>query len=129
MQNPSELLTSLQFAVLAKLSEERSGRSLRASLLEGGIDLNGPAFYQLMARLVRDGFVKSRLNEELIRDLAVKETFYSVTSRGKEVWAKTLNFYVSQAGTVNADRRTANKRVGAPRKPIKSRKKKELVVG
>ena len=94
-------LTHLQFAALATIADgEVSGRNLRARLAEEDIALAGPAFYQFMGRLVKAGLVASRLNEELIRDLAVKETFYSLTNAGRAEFRRTLDFYLARGREV-----------------------------
>ena len=51
-------LTHLQFLVLGVLhAGEQPGRAVREALAEYGVRRTAAAFYQLMARLERDGLV------------------------------------------------------------------------
>ena len=75
----------------------------------------GPAFYGFMNRLIKDGWVNHRLNEELVRDLAVKETFYSLTKPGRAEYRRTVEFYLARSKTPEAQGSKA------PRRPALSK--------
>jgi len=89
-------ITHLQFLVLGMLREgERPGRVIRRMLRRHGIDRTGPAFYQMMARLERDGLVEGWYDQITIGDQAVTERRYRVTPAGAAAWAETRAFYES----------------------------------
>ena len=52
-------LTHLQFLVLGVLrANEQPGRVIRQAIATYGVRRSGPAFYQMMARLERDGLIE-----------------------------------------------------------------------
>lgn len=87
-------LTHLQFLVLGVLrSEEQPGRTLRDALAGYGIRRTGPAFYQLMARLEKDGLVDGWYEQITVGDQAVTERRYRITPDGKKRWKEARAFY------------------------------------
>jgi hypothetical protein len=92
-------LTHLQFLVLCiLLSGEQSGRIIRQAIEDYGIRRSAPAFYQMMARLERDGMVEGWYGQVKVRDQAVTERRYRATVVAGSVaafliyasWAKKL---------------------------------------
>ena len=87
-------VTHLQFLVLGVLrAEEQRGRSLRGALAAYGIRRTGPAFYQLMARLEKDGLVSGWYEQVTVGDQAVTERRYRITADGKKRWNDARAFY------------------------------------
>jgi DNA-binding PadR family transcriptional regulator len=87
-------LTHLQFLVLGVLrSEEQSGRTLRDALAGYGIRRTGPAFYQLMARMEKDGLADGWYEQITVGDQLVTERRYRITGDGKKRWNEARAFY------------------------------------
>ncbi|MEO8678627.1 MAG: helix-turn-helix transcriptional regulator [Vicinamibacterales bacterium] len=95
-------LTHLQFLVLGVLrSTDRPGRTVRQVLATYGVRRSAPAFYQLMARLERDGLVEGRYEQVTVGDQAVTERHYHLTTDGARRWSRAQAFY-EQVGRVAA---------------------------
>jgi len=93
-------LTHLQFLVLGLLRDgEQPGRQLRETLAAHGVRRTAPAFYQLMARLERDGLVEGRYEQITTGGQAVTERRYTLRARGREMWDQARDFYVAAAAT------------------------------
>jgi DNA-binding PadR family transcriptional regulator len=95
-------LTHLQFLILGVLrGDEQPGRVLRDALAGYGIRRTGPAFYQLMARLEKDGLVDGWYEQVTVGDQAVTERRYRITADGKKQWNEARAFYdhVARAAT------------------------------
>jgi DNA-binding PadR family transcriptional regulator len=95
-------LTHLQFLILGVLrGDEQPGRVLRDALAGYGIRRTGPAFYQLMARLEKDGLVDGWYEQVTVGDQAVTERRYRITAEGKKQWNDARAFYdhVARAAT------------------------------
>ena len=87
-------VTHLQFLVLAVLQGgERPGRVVRKAIADYGVRRSGAAFYQMMARLERDGMVEGWYDQIAIGDQTVTERRYRVTAAGTRAWAETRAFY------------------------------------
>jgi DNA-binding PadR family transcriptional regulator len=87
-------LTHLQFLILGVLrGDEQPGRVLREALAGYGIRRTGPAFYQLMARLEKDGLVDGWYERITVGDQAVTERRYRITTDGKKQWNEARAFY------------------------------------
>jgi DNA-binding PadR family transcriptional regulator len=87
-------LTHLQFLILGVLrGDEQPGRVLRDALAGYGIRRTGPAFYQLMARLEKDGLVDGWYEQVTVGDQAVTERRYRITADGKKQWNEARAFY------------------------------------
>ena len=87
-------LTHLQFLVLGVLlTGEQSGRAIRRAIDEYGIRRSAPAFYQMMARLERDGIVEGWYEQVKVGDQAVTERRYRATAAGSRMWTQTRAFY------------------------------------
>lgn len=87
-------LTHLQFLVLGLLRDgERPGRAVREALAAHGVKRTSPAFYQLMARLERDGLIDGWYEQITVRDQAVTERRYRLRSQGARLWAEARDFY------------------------------------
>ena len=87
-------LTHLQFLILGVLrGDEQPGRVLRDALAGYGIRRTGPAFYQLMARLEKDGLVDGWYEQLTVGDQAVTERRYRITADGKKQWNEARAFY------------------------------------
>jgi len=87
-------LTHLQFLILGILrSSEQSGRAIRQAIEDYGIRRSAPAFYQLMARLERDGLVTGWYEQVKVGDQAVTERRYRATKAGAQMWERSHAFY------------------------------------
>ena len=87
-------LTHLQFLVLGVLRHDpQPGRALRNALAAYGIRRTGPAFYQLMARMEKDGLVDGRYEQITVGDQAVTERHYKITADGVRRWNDARAFY------------------------------------
>src|SRR5215813_1532015 len=95
----------MQFLVLGVLlSAEQSGRAIRQALDAYGVGRSAPAFYQMMARLERDGMVEGWYGQIKVGDQGVTERRYRVTAAGAKLWEGSYTFYDSVRLSV-ADRR------------------------
>jgi DNA-binding PadR family transcriptional regulator len=91
-------LTHLQFLVLGLLrSGETAGRVVREGLAAHGVKRTAPAFYQLMARLERDGLVDGWYEQITVRDQAVTERRYKLRPQGMKLWTEARDFYAGVA--------------------------------
>jgi DNA-binding PadR family transcriptional regulator len=87
-------LPPLQLAVLSLLPEkgELRGQDIKIALVERGEATTSPAFYQLMGRLEKAGFVKSRPEREIVGKQRVTVNYYWITESGQairsRVWEK-----------------------------------------
>ena len=104
---PRELppLSHLQFLALGViLSSEEPGRIIRDVVAEYGVRRTGAAFYQLMARLERDGLVDGWYEPIVVGDQAVRERRYRITAAGARAWRQTRAFYETVATAAAAGR-------------------------
>ena len=91
-------LTHLQFLVLGLLrGGESPGRDIRDALAAYGVKRTAPAFYQLMARLERDGLIDGRYEQIIVRDQAVTERRYRLKPAGTRLWTDARDFYARVA--------------------------------
>jgi DNA-binding PadR family transcriptional regulator len=91
-------LTHLQFLTLGVLQpREQPGRVVRDALAAHGVRRTAAAFYQLMARLERDGLVDGRYEQIVVGDQAVTERRYRLTAAGLRLWNDARAFYTSIA--------------------------------
>ncbi|MDQ6704916.1 MAG: helix-turn-helix transcriptional regulator [Acidobacteriota bacterium] len=87
-------ITHLQFLVLGVLlAGEESGRAIREVIASYGLRRSGPAFYQMMARMERDGIVQGSYEQIIVGDQAVTERRYRITPAGAQQWKKACAFY------------------------------------
>lgn len=87
-------VTHLQFLVLGLLLDgERPGRLIREVLARYRVKPSGPAFYQLMARLEREGLVEGWYEQVTVGDQAVTERRYRLTATGATRWKRAAAFY------------------------------------
>lgn len=87
-------LTSPQFLLLGLLvAGEQAGRVLRVRITEFGLRLSAPAFYQMMARLEREVWVRGWYRPLTVRDQAVRERWYEITPGGRKQWKRACEFY------------------------------------
>ena len=92
-------LTHLQFLVLGVLrANEQPGRVIRQAIATYGVRRSGPAFYQMMARLERDGLVEGWYEQITAGGQAVKERRYRIKPAGARLWSATQSFYESVSG-------------------------------
>jgi DNA-binding PadR family transcriptional regulator len=95
MQDHLPSLTHLQFVVLGTLiDDEKPGRFVRAALQHYGVKRSAPAFYQMMARLERDGLVEGWYGQVTTGAQAVTERRYRATPSGLKAWNQTRAFYL-----------------------------------
>ena len=91
-------LSHLQFLALGViLSTEEPGRVIRDVVAEFGVRRTGAAFYQLMARLERDGLVEGWDEPVIVGDQAVRERRYRITTSGTRAWRQPRLVYESVA--------------------------------
>ena len=93
---PGELppLSHLQFLALGViLSNDEPGRVIRDVVADYGVRRTGAAFYQLMARLERDGLIEGWYEPVIVGDQAVRERRYRITAAGSRAWKQTRSFY------------------------------------
>ena len=101
-------LSHLQFLALGVLlTGDEPGRVIRDVVAAYGAQRTGAAFYQLMARLERDGLVEGWYEPIVVGDQAVRERRYRLTPAGARAWRQTRSFYESVASAA-ADRRLSN---------------------
>jgi DNA-binding PadR family transcriptional regulator len=87
-------ISHLQFLTLGVLlTGEQPGRVIRDAAAEFGFHRTGAAFYQLMARLERDGLVEGWYEQVIVGDQAVTERRYRITAAGSRAWKGTRAFY------------------------------------
>src|ERR1700719_1972156 len=87
-------ITHLQFLVLGVLlSGEQSGRAIRRIIAGYGLRRSAPAFYQMMARMERDGMVEGWYEQVMAGDQAVTERRHRATASGSKLWPRTRAFY------------------------------------
>jgi DNA-binding PadR family transcriptional regulator len=87
-------LTHLQFLALGVvLSGPQRGRAIREAIERYGIRRSGPAFYQMMARLERDGMVEGWYEQVKVGDQFVTERRYRPTAAGSRSWERAYAFY------------------------------------
>jgi len=92
-------ISHLQFLALGVLlGGERAGRAIREQVARFGVRRTGPAFYQMMARLERDGLVEGWYQQIKVGDQAVKERHYRATAAGSRAWRETRSFYQAVSG-------------------------------
>jgi DNA-binding PadR family transcriptional regulator len=91
-------ITHLQFLVLGVLlNGEHPGRTVRDAIARFGVRRSGPAFYQMMARLEREGMVKGWYEQIAVGDQMVTERRYRILPAGSKVWTRTRAFYETVA--------------------------------
>ena len=92
-------LTALQFLVLELLSSG-TGPVSAFQLKQGFADMapgyDGPKFYQLMGRMVRDGLVTAETSAIYTEGGSVERTFYASTKSGREALVVTRKFYTTR---------------------------------
>lgn len=98
---PNELptLSTLQFLVLDLLSSQTGSASafqLKQGLAQIAPGYDGPKFYQLMGRMVRDGLVVSEARMIATEGGAIERTFYASTNAGAESLELTREFYTTR---------------------------------
>ena len=87
-------LTHLQFLVLGLLQDhEQPGRIVREGLAAHGVKRTAAAFYQLMARLERDGLIEGWYEQVTVGDQAVTERRYRIRPAGNRLWIDARDFY------------------------------------
>lgn len=97
-------ISHLQALALGSLvAGDRPGNRVREAMAEHGVKRTLAAFYQMMARLERDGLVEGRYQSVRAGDQSVTERWYRLTPAGAKVWNQTRAFYQALAGA--ADRR------------------------
>ena len=100
-------LSHLQFLALGVLvGGEEPGRAIRDVVAGYGVRHSGAAFYQLMARLERDGLVDGWYEPISVGDQTVRERRYRITRAGVAAWRRTLVFYESAARAAPQHRRS-----------------------
>ena len=110
MPTPRQLppLSHLQFLALGViLSAEEPGRVIRDVVAEYGVRRTGAAFYQLMARLERDGLIEGWYEPIVVGHQSVRERRYRITAAGSRAWRQTRAFYETVAAAA-AQGRLAN---------------------
>jgi DNA-binding PadR family transcriptional regulator len=87
-------ISHLQFLALGVLlGGEQAGRVIRDAAADFGVRRSGAAFYQMMARLERDGLVEGWYEQIRVGDQAVTERRYRITASGSKAWTQARSFY------------------------------------
>ena len=87
-------ISHLQFLTLGVLlATEQPGRVVRDAVAAFGSPRTAPAFYQMMARLERDGLVTGWYEQVVVGDQLVTERRYRITAAGTRAWNQTRAFY------------------------------------
>lgn len=89
-------LTALQFLVLDLLSSNAtavSAHELKRGVATLAQDYDGPKFYQLMGRLIRDQLVTGQQRQINTEGGTVERTFYTPTESGRNSLVRTRVFY------------------------------------
>ncbi len=87
-------LSHLQFLIMGFLqSGTVRGKDLRGALSRAGERRSGPGFYQLMARLEDQGFVRGRYEQAVIEGQIIRERLYEPTAQGGRAWHVSREFY------------------------------------
>jgi DNA-binding PadR family transcriptional regulator len=98
-------LSHLQFLALGTiLSSEEPGRVIRDVVADYGVRRTGAAFYQLMARLERDGLIDGWYEPIVVGDQTVRERRYRITAAGARAWRQTRAFYETVAAAAQQGR-------------------------
>lgn len=101
-------LSHLQFLALGVLlTGDEPGRVIRDVVASYGVQRTGAAFYQLMARMERDGLIEGWYEPIVVGDQTVRERRYHITTAGARAWRQTRAFYES-VGAAAAERRLSN---------------------
>jgi DNA-binding PadR family transcriptional regulator len=91
-------VTHLQFLILSALrSGELPGREIRRIIARYGVRRTSAAFYQMMARLERAGWIEGWYEQITVGDQAVTERRYRLQPAGARAWAEARAFYESVA--------------------------------
>src|SRR5512132_3148317 len=91
-------LSHLQFLALGViLGRDAPGRVIRDVVADYGERRTGAAFYQLMARLERDGLIGGWYEPVIVGDQTVRERRYRITAAGSRAWRQTRSFYETAA--------------------------------
>jgi len=107
MRDRLPTITHLQFLVLGVLlSGEQPGRVVRDTIAGYGVRRSAPAFYQMMARLERDGLIEGWYEQITVGDQAVTERRYRIKAAGSKLWNETRAFYEKAA--LSAERGLSN---------------------
>jgi len=94
MRPPTPPLSHLQALALATLAPaEQAGRHIRKRMAQHGVRHTMAAFYQMMARLERDGYVEGWYQPVTVGDQTVTERWYRITDAGARAWRRTRAFY------------------------------------
>ena len=87
-------ISHLQFLALGVLrAGDQPGRTIRRIAAKFGVRHTAAAFYQMMARLERDGLVEGWYEPIHVGDQVVTERRYRITSDGSRAWSQTRACY------------------------------------
>lgn len=87
-------ISHLQFLALGVLlAGEQPGRAIRDVVAGFGVRRSAAAFYQMMARLERDGLAEGWYQQIKVGDQSVTERRYRITASGSKAWTQTRAFY------------------------------------
>ena len=107
MRDQLPAVTHLQFLVLGVLlAGEQPGRGIRDAIAGHGVRRSAPAFYQMMARLERDGLIEGWYEQITVGDQAVTERRYRIKPAGSKLWNQTRAFY--ERAVLSAERGLSN---------------------
>ncbi len=87
----------LTLAVLAELRREQYGYTLRKSLTDGGISIDGGTIYPLLRRLENQGLLLSEWREEEKR----KKRFYRLSTDGEQAFNHLLEEWRSMNASLH----------------------------
>src|SRR5438132_848186 len=91
-------ISHLQFLALAVLlGGEHPGRVIRDAAADFGVRRSAAAFYQMMARLEKDGLADGWYEQITVGDQAVTQRRYRITANGSKAWMQARTFYETVA--------------------------------
>ena len=98
-------ISHLQFLALGLLTGgERPGRVIREVAADFGARQSAAAFYQMMARMERDGLVDGAYEQIMVGDQAVTQRRYRITPPGSRAWSQARAFYEAVAIAATEER-------------------------
>lgn len=94
---PLPTVPHLQILILDILfsTEQVSGEEIRNELDAYGEKREGPAFYQLMARMEKSGLIQGQYKAFKWNKRVYREAFYSITDDGRKAYQTTWKFYAN----------------------------------
>lgn len=96
-------ITDHELVALRVLWEQKNcpGRAIRDRLKLEGDTKTQVAFYRMMARLEKAGYVTGVYDDRNVEGFTLKQRLYTITANGKKAFQSKLSFVASQIPDVN----------------------------